>query len=114
MIEIYVSGYKLNKKLPILEALDHLTDDFIDNGNMCPQTAIDLRDALRYFLTPDQYIKELIAEKNLTQSDLAKMLGCSQANVSMLLSGKRFLTARMKEKLTRCLTNDESDKSKSR
>lgn len=33
--------------IPLDEALLIMTDDWIDNGNYCPQTIIDLRDALK-------------------------------------------------------------------
>ena len=45
-VKIHVWVGKEYKHLPIAKAIPLLTDGFIDNGNCCPQTTIDLRDAL--------------------------------------------------------------------
>jgi hypothetical protein len=44
MIEptIYMNG----KDVPLTEALKKITDEWVDDGNYCAQTVIDLRDAL--------------------------------------------------------------------
>ena len=43
---IYVSG----KSHSIDKALKILTDEWVDDGNYCAQTVIDLRDALKYYI----------------------------------------------------------------
>jgi predicted XRE-type DNA-binding protein len=108
MIHIYMSGQGLNKPVPISDALDMLTDDYINDGKYCTQTILDLRDALKLTLSPDDHIKTIMSNMNLTQKDVAKMMGCTQANISMMLSGKRIMSAKMKEKLMRCLTSHQT------
>jgi hypothetical protein len=43
--QIYFKG----KSRPIDEALEMLTDEWIDDGAYCAQTVIDLRDALKFY-----------------------------------------------------------------
>lgn len=44
-MDVYCEG----KNRPLDEALEIITDDWIDNGNCCEQTTIDLADACRKF-----------------------------------------------------------------
>ena len=48
----------------------------------------------RLLLEVQLIARELFAESGLTQSDVAKRLGCTQGNVSMLLNGKTGYTFR--------------------
>jgi polyhydroxyalkanoate synthesis regulator phasin len=40
---IYMNG----KEVPLTEALKKMTDEWVDDGNYCAQTVIDLRNALK-------------------------------------------------------------------
>lgn len=46
-LTIYCEG----KNRPIQEAIGVLTDDWIDSGNCCDQTKIDLRDAVKQLMS---------------------------------------------------------------
>jgi hypothetical protein len=41
-IEIYT-----DKMMPLTEALDYMTNEWVAGGNSCEETVLDLRDALR-------------------------------------------------------------------
>ena len=36
-----------SENIPLTEALKKMTDEWVDDGNYCAQTVIDLRDALK-------------------------------------------------------------------
>jgi len=55
---IYCNGEHLN----IDEALKMLTDEWIDDGNYCAQTVIDLRDALKYYIKECKKLEQQIAD----------------------------------------------------
>ena len=44
-LQIYVSG----ESRSLDEALKMLTDEWIDDGNYCAQTVMDLRDAVEFY-----------------------------------------------------------------
>ena len=39
--------YMNSENIPLTEALKKMTDEWVDDGNYCAQTVIDLRDALK-------------------------------------------------------------------
>lgn len=39
--------YMNSENIPLTEALKKMTDNWVDEGNYCAQTVIDLRDALK-------------------------------------------------------------------
>ena len=49
-----------SENIPLTEALKKMTDEWVDDGNYCAQTVIDLRDALKKCLKDingkDEYI----------------------------------------------------------
>jgi hypothetical protein len=45
--KIYITDFK--NPITITKALKIMTDDWVDEGNYCAQTVIDLRDALIYY-----------------------------------------------------------------
>jgi hypothetical protein len=53
---IYCSGEHLN----IDEALKMLTDEWVDDGNYCAQTVIDLRDALKFYIEERKKLEKQI------------------------------------------------------
>lgn len=42
--------YMNHENITLTEALKNMTDDWVDGGNYCAQTVIDLRDALKKYL----------------------------------------------------------------
>ena len=42
--------YMNSENIPLTEALKKMTDNWVDGGNYCAQTVIDLRDALIYYI----------------------------------------------------------------
>lgn len=44
----------------IEEALKMLTDEWIDDGNYCAQTVIDLRDALKFYIKKCKKLEQQI------------------------------------------------------
>jgi hypothetical protein len=44
------------------EALKMLTDEWVDDGNYCAQTVIDLRDALKYYIKECKKLEQQIAD----------------------------------------------------
>lgn len=46
-----------NKPTPIREALNTITDEWIDDGQLCHQTALDLRDACKKMIDDYDRIK---------------------------------------------------------
>ena len=42
--------YMNSKDVPLTEALKKMTDEWVDDGNYCAQTVIDLRDALMKYM----------------------------------------------------------------
>jgi hypothetical protein len=55
-----------SENIPLTEALKKMTDEWVDDGNYCAQTVIDLRDALKKCLKDindkDEYIYAKLAE----------------------------------------------------
>jgi hypothetical protein len=39
--------YMNSENIPLTEALKKMTDEWVDDGNYCAQTVIDMRDALK-------------------------------------------------------------------
>jgi len=54
--------YSKGKSRPIDEALKILTDEWIDEGNYCAQTVMDMRDALKHYMKECKKLKKQIAE----------------------------------------------------
>ena len=58
--------YMNSENIPLTEALKKMTDEWVDDGNYCAQTVIDLRDALKKCLKDindkDEYIYAKLAE----------------------------------------------------
>ena len=44
------------------EALKMLTDEWVDDGNYCAQTVIDLRDALKFYIKECKKLEQQIAD----------------------------------------------------
>jgi hypothetical protein len=44
------------------EALKKLTDEWVDDGNYCAQTVIDLRDALKFYIKECKKLEQQIAD----------------------------------------------------
>jgi hypothetical protein len=44
------------------EALKMLTDEWVDDGNYCAQTVIDLRDALKFYIKECKKLEKQIAD----------------------------------------------------
>ena len=42
--------YMNSEDVPLTEALEKMTDEWVDDGNYSAQTVIDLRDALIYYI----------------------------------------------------------------
>jgi len=64
MIEptIFIDG----ENVPVEKALKTMTDEWVDEGNYCAQTVIDLRDSLIYYMDlmiKDSEIKEELKKK---------------------------------------------------
>lgn len=55
---IYMNG----ENVPLTEALKKMTDDWVDDGNYCAQTVIDMRDALKKCLKEIKDLNQQIAD----------------------------------------------------
>ena len=49
-----------SKNVPLTEALKKMTDEYLDEGNYCTQTVIDLRDALKQSLKEIESLNDQI------------------------------------------------------
>jgi hypothetical protein len=49
-----------SKNYNINEALKILTDEWVDDGNYCAQTVIDLRDALKFYINKCKKLEKQI------------------------------------------------------
>lgn len=56
------SIYFKGKNHSVEEALEMLTDEWVDDGNYCAQTVIDLRDALKFYIKECKKLEQQIAE----------------------------------------------------
>ncbi len=56
------SIYFKGKNHSVEEALEMLTDEWIDDGAHCTQTVIDLRDALKFYIEECKKLEKQIAE----------------------------------------------------
>lgn len=63
------SIYFKGKNHSVEEALEMLTDEWIDDGAHCTQTVIDLRDALKFYIEECKKLKKQIV-KDTTPSKL--------------------------------------------
>jgi hypothetical protein len=54
------SIYCSDESRPLEEALKIITDEWVDDGNYCAQTVIDMRDALKKCLNEIENLKLLI------------------------------------------------------
>jgi len=53
-----------DKKRPVKEALEMLTDEWIEDGHFCDQTIMDLRDTLIEQLATNDVLKNKITQLN--------------------------------------------------
>ena len=54
--------YLRSKNYNINGALKILTDEWVDDGNYCAQTVIDLRDALKFYIKECKKLEQQIAD----------------------------------------------------
>ena len=70
-MKIYFEGTKKDPrtgKESIEKVLPKMTDDWIDDGNYCDQTIIDLRDACKFLLKENLKLKENIKKMSRIQT----------------------------------------------
>lgn len=65
-----------------------------------------------FFKNPVLKTKDLIAKNQITQKELAKKIGCSQANISMQLSENRKPSARWLYKLSKATIECQNENKK--
>jgi HTH-type transcriptional regulator/antitoxin HigA len=77
-------------------------EDYLDLlSDLLLKYQADRRQRIRARRTPAQRLKYLMAESGTTPSGLAKVLGCSQSLVSLILCGKRELSKANVKRLAR-------------
>jgi DNA-binding transcriptional regulator YiaG len=79
-MKIHVHGYG---EVDLAQALELLTDKFIDDGNSTHRTIADMRDALVALTKPNSDLRNIREVLQKTQVEMASLLGVTQASLSM-------------------------------